>query len=81
MENLKKFKELVKEKKFFSEDLERKMAKLFENARIIENQAKEVVILSENYVIIIVLKDNTFDNTLMIEKIKYYERKEDGNEL
>lgn len=57
------------------------MAKLFENARIIENQAKEVVILSENYVIIIVLKDNTFDNTLMIEKIKYYERKEDGNEF
>lgn len=71
----------MKGKKFFSEDLERKMAKLFENARIIENQAKEVVILSENYVIIIVLKDNTFDNTLMIEKIKYYERKEDGNEF
>lgn len=81
MENLEKFKELVKGKKFFSEDLERKMTKLFENARIIENQAKEVVILSENYVIIIVLKDNTFDNTLMIEKIKYYERKEDGNEF
>ena len=57
------------------------MAKLFENARIIENQAKEVIILSESYVIIIVLKDNTFDNTLMIEKIKYYERKEDENGL
>lgn len=81
MENLEKFKDLVKGKKFFSEDLERKMAKLFENARIIENQAKEVIILSENYVIIIVLKDNTFDNTLMIKKIKYYERKEDGNGL
>lgn len=81
MENLEKFKELVKGKKFFSEDLERKMAKLFENTRIIENQAKEVVILSENYVIIIVLKDNTFDNTLMIERIKYYERKENGNEF
>lgn len=79
MENLEKFKELVKEKKFFSEDLERKMAKLFENARIIENQAKEVIILSENYVVIIILKNNTFDNTLMIEKIKYYERKEDEN--
>jgi hypothetical protein len=36
---------------------------------------------AENYVIIIVLKDNTFDNTLMIEKIKYYERKENGNEF
>ena len=81
MENLEKFKELVKGKKFFSEDLERKMAKLFENARIIENQAREVIILSENYVIVIILKDNTFDNTLMIEKIKYYERKEEGNEL
>lgn len=81
MENLEKFKELVKGKKFFSEDLERKMAKLFENARIIENQAKEVVILSENYVIIIVLKDNTFDNTLMIKKIKYYERREEENEF
>lgn len=81
MENLKKFKELVKGKKFFSENLERKMAELFENARIIENQAKEVIILSENYVIVIILKDNTFDNTLMIENIKYYERKEDGNEL
>ena len=81
METLEKFKDLVKGKKFFSEDLERKMAKLFENARIIENQAKEVIILSENYVIIIVLKDNTFDNTLMIKKIKYYERKEDGNGL
>ena len=45
MENLEKFKELVKEKKFFSEDLERKMAKLFENVKIIENQAKEVIIL------------------------------------
>lgn len=81
MENLEKFKELVKGKKFFSEDLERKMAKLFENVKIIENQAKEVVILSENYVIIIVLKDNTFDNTLMIEKIKYYERREEENEF
>lgn len=81
MENLEKFKELVKGKKFFSEDLERKMAKLFGNARIIENQAKEVIILSENYVIVIILKDNTFDNTLMIEKIKYYERKEDENGL
>lgn len=81
MENLEKFKELVKGKKFFSEDLERKMAKLFENVKIIENQAKEVIILSENYVIVINLKDNTFDNTLMIEKIKYYERKEDGNGL
>ena len=81
MENLKKFKELVKGKKFFSENLERKMSELFENARIIENQAKEVIILSENYVIVIILKDNTFDNTLMIENIKYYERKEDGNEL
>lgn len=81
MENLEKFKELVKGKKFFSEDLERKMAKFFENARIIENQAREVIILSENYVIIIILKDNTFDNTLMIEKIKYYERKEEENEL
>lgn len=81
MENLEKFKELVKGKKFFSEDLERKMAKLFENVKIIENQAKEVIILSENYVIVINLKDNTFDNTLMIEKIKYYERKEDGNEF
>ena len=57
------------------------MAKRFENARIIENQAREVIILSENYVIVIILKDNTFDNTLMIEKIKYYERKEEGNEL
>lgn len=81
MENLEKFKELVKRKKFFSEDLEREMAKLFENARIIENQAKEVIILSENYVIVTILKDNTFDNTLMIEKIKYYERKEDENGL
>lgn len=81
MENLKKFKELVKGKKFFSENLERKMAELFENTRIIENQAKEVIILSENYVIIITLKDNTFDNTLMIENVKYYERKEDENEL
>ena len=81
MENLEKFKELVKGKKFFSEDLERKMAELFENVKIIENQAKEVIILSENYVIVINLKDNTFDNTLMIEKIKYYERKEDGNGL
>jgi hypothetical protein len=81
MENLEKFKELVKGKKFFSEDLEKEMTKLFENARIIENQAKEVVILSENYVIIIVLKDNTFDNTLMIEKIKYYERREEENEF
>lgn len=45
MENLEKFRELVKGKKFFPEDLERKMAKLFENARIIENQAKEVIIL------------------------------------
>lgn len=71
----------MKGKKFFSEDLERKMAKLFENAKIIENQAKEVVILSESYVIIIVLKDNTFDNTLMIEKIKYYERREEENEF
>lgn len=79
MENLKKFKKLVKGKKFFSENLERKIAKLFENARIIENQAKEVIILSENYVIIITLKDNTFDNTLLIEKIKYYKRKEDEN--
>lgn len=35
------------------------MAKLFKNARIIENQAKEVIILSENYMIIIVLKDNS----------------------
>ena len=77
MENLEKFKELVKGKKFFSEDLEREMAKLFENTRIIENQTKEVIILSESYVIVITLKDNTFDNTLMIEKIKYYERKED----
>ena len=81
MENLEKFKELVKGKKFFLEDLERKMAKLFENARIIENQAKEVVILSESYVIVIILKDNTFDNTLMIEKIKYYERREEENEF
>ena len=81
MENLEKFKELVKGKKFFSEDLERKMAKLFENVKIIENQAKEVIILSESYVIVIILKDNTFDNTLMIEKIKYYERKEEENEF
>lgn len=81
MENLEKFKELVKGKKFFSEDLERKMAKLFENVKIIENQAKEVIILSENYVVIIILKDNTFDNTLMIENIKYYERKVEENEL
>jgi hypothetical protein len=81
MENLEKFKELVKGKKFFSEELERKIAKLFENARIIENQAKEVIILSENYVVIIILKDNTFDNTLMIENIKYYERKVEENEL
>lgn len=81
MENLEKFKELVKGKKFFSEDLERKMAKLFENVKIIENQAKEVVILSESYVIVIILKDNTFDNTLMIEKIKYYERREEENEF
>ena len=78
---MEKFKELGKGKKFFSEDLERKMAKLFENARIIENQAKEVVILSESYVIVIILKDNTFDNTLMIEKIKYYERREEENEF
>lgn len=77
MESLEKFKELVKGKKFFSEDLGRKMAKFFENTRIIENQTKEVIILSESYVIVITLKDNTFDNTLMIEKIKYYERKED----
>lgn len=63
MENLEKFKELVKGKKFFSEELERKIAKLFEN------------------VVIIILKDNTFDNTLMIENIKYYERKVEENEL
>lgn len=81
MENLEKFKELVKGKKFFSEGLERKMAKLFENVKIIENQAKEVVILSESYVIVIILKDNTFDNTLIIEKIKYYERREEENEF
>ena len=73
--NLQEFDKFIRNKKSFTEDLEKELRKHFENEIIFKN-GNHFAILTENFSILIETFENKFDESLMIKEVKRYIRQE-----
>ena len=72
--NLEEFDKFIENKKFFTEDFEKELRKLFENEAVFKN-GNYFAILTEDFSILIETFENKFDESLMIKDVKRYVRK------
>ena len=76
--NLKEFDKFIENRKFFTEDFEKELRKLFENEAVFKN-GNYFAILTEDFSILIETFENKFDESLMIKDVKRYVRQENKN--
>ena len=73
--NLQEFDKFIENKKFFTEDFEKKLRKRFENEVVFKN-GNYFAILTKDFSILIETFENKFDESLMIKEVRSYVRQE-----